>query len=472
MSTALPADLGDALYALKQVFKDNPMPSRDAKPRMRRNDLLEQLARYGITLFQASKLIDYLVAISVFEAHDPTMREGEKFEAEVRTTTGLDGTDWGTELTPVRKIIIDRTAWESFIADNSKVAQSKDSPAENATSPTERSLRTPQQLLEAFGKAASRFPDCPRMLAFLNSNREDGLVTIPTFFMPKKADGQPVIGELTIGGTAKTVLLGGGMTFYGIGGARIAFGSDNFNVGFVLHGTMNDEAVATFRELGGEAGVVVHVNDMVRGIQNYDRPLVLWSLIVYSELQGSAWLSHIDGGVENPALHFNPFAASVETLKRLIARSKAHPTGSPTDVSLDPSTIAAGQAMVAHLDSLAATNTTMRNLAVGLGAKHAGEAVQPGKNDDASRIPAGAVAEQTDPVSRAIALLLAADKEGKPIKISDLPPIVGCSRSTLYRDKHFVATVKALKSKMRANVPKGSKLKDGSVEAEYDLEEE
>jgi hypothetical protein len=94
-----------------------------------------------------------------------------------------------------------------------------------------------------------------------------------------------------------------------------------------------------FRELGSEAGAVVHVHDLVRGIQSYDSPLVLWSLIVYRTLQGSAWLSQIDGITENPALHFNPFAASVETLKRLLARNESmieRLLAGPDDVELSP----------------------------------------------------------------------------------------------------------------------------------------
>jgi hypothetical protein len=183
-----------------------------------------------------------------------------------------------------------------------------------------QTLRTPAQLLEAFASAAAKFPACPRIVAFPNSAREDGLVTVPSSFVPRKADGQPVVGQLNIGGTSKTVF-SVGATFYGIGGAWMASEAGNRNVGFVLYGAANDEAATTFRELGSEAGVVVHVRDLVGGIQTYDRPLVLWSLIVYETLQGSAWLSQIDGITNNPAVHFDPFAASVETLKRLLARN-------------------------------------------------------------------------------------------------------------------------------------------------------
>src|SRR5262249_18889803 len=185
-----------------------------------------------------------------------------------------------------------------------------------------QTLRTPAQLLEAFAKAASQFPACRRMVAFRNSAREDGLVTVPSSFVPRKKDGQPVVGQLNIGGTSKT-FLGHDAAFYGIGGARIASDGGNLNVGFVLYGASDDEAVTKFRELGSEAGAVVHVHDLVSGIQNCDRPLVLWSLLVYATLQGSAWLAHIDGITDNPALHFNPFVASVETLKRLLARNES-----------------------------------------------------------------------------------------------------------------------------------------------------
>jgi hypothetical protein len=218
-----------------------------------------------------------------------------------------------------------------------------------------QTLRTPEQLLEAFARAAARFPACPRMIAFLNSARADGLVTVPSSFVPSKADGQPVVGQLNIGGTSK-MLFGPEATFYGIGGARMASETGNRNVGFVLYGAANDEAATTFRELGGEAGVVVHVHDLVRGIQSYDRPLVLWSFIVYETLQGSAWLSQIDGIADNPALHFNPFAASVETLKRLLARNESlieRLLAGPDDVELSPRDMALLEAHLRQPVSLA-----------------------------------------------------------------------------------------------------------------------
>jgi hypothetical protein len=184
-----------------------------------------------------------------------------------------------------------------------------------------QALRTPAQLLEAFASAAARFPACPQVVAFLNSAREDGLVTVPSSCIPRTADGQPVLRQFHVGGTGKTVF-GYNATLYGIGGVCMAPEDGGLNVGFVLYGPDDDEADAAFRELGNQAGVVAHVHDLVHGIGCYDRPLVLWSLIVFETLQGSAWLSRIDGVTETTALRFNPFAASVETLKRLIAHKE------------------------------------------------------------------------------------------------------------------------------------------------------
>jgi hypothetical protein len=83
------------------------------------------------------------------------------------------------------------------------------------------------------------------------------------------------------------------------------------------------------------------------------------------------------------------------------------------------------------------------------------------------------LAEQTHPVTRAIALMLAIDKKGEPIPtVDELTKAVGCSRSKLYRDRHFVATRKALKDKNRANIARGSKTAEGIIEAGYDHNEE
>jgi hypothetical protein len=176
-------------------------------------------------------------------------------------------------------------------------------------------LRTPTKLLQAFGMAASKYPHPPKIIAFLNAARTDGLVRVPPSIFPRSDEGQPAIGALTIGGNAKLVFPNS--TFYGIGGAKCGTIKNPLNIGFVLHGRTNDEAVATFRELGGEAGILVHVADLSGGVRNYDNPLVLWSLTVYAALEGSSWLSQIAEIAENPAYHFNPFTASLETLKRL-----------------------------------------------------------------------------------------------------------------------------------------------------------
>jgi hypothetical protein len=84
------------------------------------------------------------------------------------------------------------------------------------------------------------------------------------------------------------------------------------------------------------------------------------------------------------------------------------------------------------------------------------------------------LAEQTDPESQAIALVLAADKDGRRVKMADVALAVGLkSRTSLYRWPRFKATLKALKANRRADIPKGSKTAEGELEAVgFDPDEE
>lgn len=192
-----------------------------------------------------------------------------------------------------------------------------------STGDSSETLRTPEGLLHAFGKAAARFSTTGlRVAAFRNAARADGLTTIPASLIPKNDTGQPIIGQLIIGGTGKTIVPGC-VTYYGVGGARLTSAGTEVNVGFVIYGrSPDDDAEARFRELGGEAGVISHLHGFGPEIQSYDNPLTLWALIVYSTLQGSAWLSEMAVVSETPAHQFNPFTASIEVMKRLAARTK------------------------------------------------------------------------------------------------------------------------------------------------------
>src|SRR5262249_51523961 len=57
--------------------------------------------------------------------------------------------------------------------------------------------------------------------------------------------------------------------------------------------------------------------------------------------------------------------------------------------------------------------------------------------------------EQTDCVSRAIALMLTAEREGRNITVDQVAQAAGCSRATLYRNPQFRATRAALKAKRK-----------------------
>jgi hypothetical protein len=72
--------------------------------------------------------------------------------------------------------------------------------------------------------------------------------------------------------------------------------------------------------------------------------------------------------------------------------------------------------------------------------------------------------EQTDPVSRVIALMLTWEREGREYTVEGLATAVGTSKATLYRDKQF----KAVRREMRAaNAPPKGRIDDeGNVEAQ------
>ena len=175
------------------------------------------------------------------------------------------------------------------------------------------SLRSPEELLHAFGRALADYPTQLQIVAFHNSAREDGLVTIPPSLRPDNR------GQLNVGGTGK-VVFGPQVNFYGIGGASVGTGDHKTNIGFVIYGPDDDDAVAIFRKLGNEAGVVTHVRDLVPDIEHYDDPLVLWTFVVFQTLRGSHWVSDVAAVPETRTLRFHLFASSVETLKRLIEK--------------------------------------------------------------------------------------------------------------------------------------------------------
>jgi hypothetical protein len=76
--------------------------------------------------------------------------------------------------------------------------------------------------------------------------------------------------------------------------------------------------------------------------------------------------------------------------------------------------------------------------------------------------------EQTSPAARAIALMLEAQRKGRPIPtVVELADIVGCDRSTLFRDSQFKAVRTAVTS-TRLTIPRGEYSENGDVEAEAD----
>lgn len=77
-------------------------------------------------------------------------------------------------------------------------------------------------------------------------------------------------------------------------------------------------------------------------------------------------------------------------------------------------------------------------------------------------------AEQTSPAARAIALMLEAQRDGRPVPpVKDLARMVGCDRSTLFRDPQFKAVRKAL-TEGPLSIPRGQRMDSGEIDAETD----
>jgi hypothetical protein len=96
---------------------------------------------------------------------------------------------------------------------------------------------------------------------------------------------------------------------------------------------------------------------------------------------------------------------------------------------------------------------------------------QAGAGRDRSETPgATAPPEQTDPVSRAIALMLTWEREGRKYTVKDLAKAAGTSKAALYRYARFKDARKAMKAS--GNAPsEGHKGAEKGLEA-YDPEDE
>jgi hypothetical protein len=77
------------------------------------------------------------------------------------------------------------------------------------------------------------------------------------------------------------------------------------------------------------------------------------------------------------------------------------------------------------------------------------------------------IAEQTSPAARAIALMLEAQRDGRPIpQVQELARLVDCHRSTLSRDPQFTSIRQSLLT--GSGVPRGRRTDAGDIEAEAD----
>jgi hypothetical protein len=116
VTESISVDLAEALYALRCVFQDNPIPQRvDRKPLIPQDTLIERLGVLGIVPLKARALIDFLIAEKVFEVDDS--------QVNIQNVISLSGNNQRTYITPLRRLAIDRATWEDFLQGRAERAE-------------------------------------------------------------------------------------------------------------------------------------------------------------------------------------------------------------------------------------------------------------------------------------------------------------------------------------------------------------
>jgi hypothetical protein len=94
-------------------------------------------------------------------------------------------------------------------------------------------------------------------------------------------------------------------------------------------------------------------------------------------------------------------------------------------------------------------------------------AARAGADSDPPSGPKTPTAEQTSPAVRAVAMILGAQRAGRPLPgVKELAHMVGCDRTTLYRDSQFRAVWEAAQSS--APPPRGWRTDAGDIEVKDD----
>jgi hypothetical protein len=191
---------------------------------------------------------------------------------------------------------------------------------------------TEDKLLEKLTAAQAKHGNTRLRLIFIVSeSASDGLLAhIPPEVVHPDWKAAGVAPNLNIGGDAAMHFTRLGVSLFGVGAGNLTIGNRKIGVHCVLQCIVgNDEqtlaAVASFREIGSEAGAAIHSQGIV-AFESGDSPLVMWALTIYAVLHKTAWLQPLP---HSGAFAVQPFAASIEAW-RVLAKQSERSSASPS----------------------------------------------------------------------------------------------------------------------------------------------
>ncbi|HUY32010.1 MAG TPA: hypothetical protein VMV69_04455 [Pirellulales bacterium] len=183
-----------------------------------------------------------------------------------------------------------------------------------------RRSRYAEQSLRAFSLALARHGNTRLRIYAVGSKyvRDDGQVAVPRAMIPA---GGPK--NFYIGADSRALFQPQHVSFHGLGSGAFARQSGVVErVGFFLYGPASGdvEVVKTFRRRASDAGAIVLADGLVDGIQTVHDPTAFWTLVVFSHLMGTAWVSETAIDDHDSAFVFHPFGASVEAWRLILAQ--------------------------------------------------------------------------------------------------------------------------------------------------------
>jgi len=224
--------------------------------------------------------------------------------------------------------------WESVKVELQSVAlqganvRCDDSPTKRETNNgvstgTKHTLTAPDQMLDKLTAAQAKHGNTQLRLIFLVTEPlSDGLLArVPPEIIHPAGAGGGISPDINIGGTGAMHFPSLGVSLFGVGSGNVSIGDRRIGIQCVLRcfgGCRSDAtlaAVEAFREIGSEAGSIVHAQGLL-AFESGDSPLVMWVLAMFAVLHKSTWFQPHDRVAG--AFVVQPFAASIEAWRHII----------------------------------------------------------------------------------------------------------------------------------------------------------